>query len=82
MRRVFQTGHAMAPVANCCKTKYSSQVKDDMSVKEFCDYWRNRSQGIIVTFTYCFPCKLLNKFMSTLQTTDRLAFKCSVISVS
>ena len=40
----LKTGHAMAPVANCCKTKYDSQVKEDMSLKEFCDYWKNRSQ--------------------------------------
>ncbi|KAL9958455.1 hypothetical protein ACROYT_G035470 [Oculina patagonica] len=39
-------GHAIAPVANCCQTKYGSQVKKDMSVKEFCDYWKNRCQGV------------------------------------
>ncbi|XP_020620520.1 jmjC domain-containing protein 4-like isoform X2 [Orbicella faveolata] len=44
-------GHAIAPVANCCQTKYGSQVKEDMSVKQFCDYWRNRSQGINDTQT-------------------------------
>ena len=63
---VFQTGHAIAPVANCCHTKYSSQVKEDMSVKEFCDYWRNRSQGIIVT------CCILFSFWS---------FLCSYIQI-
>lgn len=37
-------GDAVAPVANCHQTKYSSQVKQDMYVKEFCDYWRTRSE--------------------------------------
>ena len=38
-------GHAVAPVANCCQAKYSSQVKQDMTVKEFCDYWNKKSGG-------------------------------------
>lgn len=38
-------GHAVAPVANCCQEKYGSQVKEEMPVKEFCDYWKNRSEG-------------------------------------
>ena len=38
-------GHAVAPVANCCQAEYSSQVKQDMTVKEFCDYWNKKSGG-------------------------------------
>ena len=38
-------GHAVAPVANCCQAECSSQVKQDMTVKEFCDYWNNKSGG-------------------------------------
>ena len=35
----------MAPVANCCQAEYSSQVKQDMTLKEFCDYWNKKSGG-------------------------------------
>ena len=35
----------MAPVANCCQAEYSSQIKQDMTVKEFCDYWNKKSGG-------------------------------------
>lgn len=38
-------GHVVAPVANCCQAEYSSQVKQDMTVKEFCDYWNKKSGG-------------------------------------
>ena len=38
-------GHAVAPVANCCQAEYSSQVKQDMTLKEFCDYWNKKSGG-------------------------------------
>ena len=38
-------GHAVAPVANCCQAEYSSQVKQDMTIKEFCDYWNKKSGG-------------------------------------
>ena len=38
-------GHAVTPVANCCQAEYSSQVKQDMTVKEFCDYWNKKSEG-------------------------------------
>ena len=42
---VSKPGDGVAPIANCHQTKYSSQVKQDMYVKEFCDYWRTRSEG-------------------------------------
>ena len=38
-------GHAVAPVANCCQAEYGSQVKQDMTLKEFCDYWNKKSGG-------------------------------------
>ena len=38
-------GHAVVPVANCCQAEYSSQVKQDMTLKEFCDYWNKKSGG-------------------------------------
>ena len=38
-------GHAVAPVANCCQAEYSSQVKQDMTIKKFCDYWNKKSGG-------------------------------------
>lgn len=37
-------GHATAPVANCSQAEYNSQVKRDMSVTEFCDYWKSSFQ--------------------------------------
>ncbi|XP_067018397.1 2-oxoglutarate and iron-dependent oxygenase JMJD4-like isoform X3 [Acropora muricata] len=37
-------GHAIAPVANCSQAEYNSQVKQDMSVTEFCDYWKSSFQ--------------------------------------
>ena len=35
----------MAPVANCCQAEYGSQVKQDMTLTEFCDYWNKKSGG-------------------------------------
>lgn len=40
-----QFGHSIAPVANCGQAKYNSQVKQDMSVAEFCDYWMDSCQS-------------------------------------
>lgn len=37
-------GHAIAPVANCSQAEYNSQVKQNMSVTEFCDYWKSSFQ--------------------------------------
>ncbi|XP_074629189.1 2-oxoglutarate and iron-dependent oxygenase JMJD4-like isoform X2 [Acropora palmata] len=37
-------GYAIAPVANCSQAEYNSQVKQDMSVTEFCDYWKSSFQ--------------------------------------
>ena len=35
------------PVANCSQAEYNSQVKRDMSVTEFCEYWKSSFQGVI-----------------------------------
>ena len=43
----WKSGHAIAPVANCSQAEYSSQVKQDMSVTEFCDYWKSSFQGVV-----------------------------------
>ena len=57
----FQTtGHSIAPVANCGQAKYNSQVKQDMSVAEFCDYWMDSCQSILAKdlfpHIFCFWC--------------------------
>ncbi|PFX23269.1 JmjC domain-containing protein 4 [Stylophora pistillata] len=44
-KNINSFGDAVAPVANCYEEKYGSQVKEEMSVKEFCGYWKNRSEG-------------------------------------
>ena len=34
-------GHAVVPVANCKREKYSSQPKENKSFSDFLDYWQN-----------------------------------------
>nr|XP_022326185.1 jmjC domain-containing protein 4-like isoform X1 [Crassostrea virginica] len=39
LRETF--GHAVVPVANCKREKYSSQPKENKSFSDFLDYWQN-----------------------------------------